>query len=184
MKSNLMRLQNNLCIKCLVIHQRTKRVELMFFVNIGSEKMMYKIYFLSLLITSTIAISLDETVPKSQDCFENGTYPRGKVVDISYQKSPENCANRCNFLTACIYFTFDPIKQMCESLSDRGNGISTYYCPDCISGYSDHFCGAHGYCLVSCGVHIYVIYQFNKLRAIYCSNIENVLKCFLSFKLD
>ena len=111
--------------------------------------MAYYIYFLSLLITSTFANSLNETVPKSNNCYENGTYSRGTVIQVSVQTSPENCANHCITLKDCNYFTFDPIKQMCEAISARYyDGISTTYCPDCVSGRRDEFCGAHGYCKV------------------------------------
>ena len=107
------------------------------------------ISFLSLLITSTIASPLIESVSKSQGCYETGTYPLGTVIDISVQESKENCANYCVTLEDCMYFTFEPIKQMCEALSDVADDeISTRYCPDCISGMRKDFCGAHGFCKV------------------------------------
>ena len=111
--------------------------------------MVYKNFILLLLITSTIASSLIETAPRSQECYENGTYPSSTLIHISRQYSAENCANHCASLTNCNYFTYDPTKQMCEALDDSlGARPSTYYCPDCISGRRSHFCGAHGYCEV------------------------------------
>ena len=116
--------------------------------------MAYYISFLSLLITSTIATSLIESVPKIYECYQNGTYPLGKLIAISSQDSPENCANHCKSNVDCEYFTFDPIKKICEALSDKydqypyPDGIYTKHCPDCISGIRDRFCGAHGFCKV------------------------------------
>ena len=110
--------------------------------------MVYKIFILSLLITSTIASSLNATAPRSQECYENGTYSDGALIQISRQYSAENCANHCASLTNCNYFTYDPTKQMCEALYNAFPTPSTYYCPDCISGRRSHFCGAHGYCEV------------------------------------
>ena len=119
------------------------------FTNTCAKKMAYYTYFLSLLITSTIANSLNETVPKTNSCYKNGTYSRGTVIQVSVQTSPETCANHCIAMANCNYFTFDPIKQMCEAISDRYyDEISTSYCPDCVSGRRDEFCGAHGYCKV------------------------------------
>ena len=99
--------QNNLCKKCLVVHQHRGR------------KMVSKVFTLSLLIliTSTIASSLKETVHRSQECYENGSY-FGNVIDISRQYSPEDCANHCVYFANCYYFTFDPTKQMCEALEE------------------------------------------------------------------
>ena len=38
---------------------------------------------------------------------------------------------------------------MCEALSDVADDeISTRYCPDCISGVRNDFCGGHGFCKV------------------------------------
>ena len=113
--------------------------------------MVSKVFTLSLLITSTIASSLNETVPRSQECYENGSY-RGTLIDISRQfgNSPEDCANHCVSFANCNYFTFDPTKQMCEAFEDYHDGISTYFCPNCISGRKSHFCGAHGFCKVLC----------------------------------
>ena len=109
--------------------------------------MVYKIFILSLLITSTIASSLNETAPKSEECYENGTID-GTLIHVSRQYSAENCANHCVSLTNCKTFTYDPTKQMCEAFADVSFTPSTYYCPDCISGRQSHFCGAHGYCEV------------------------------------
>ena len=107
--------------------------------------MVYKIFLLSLLITSTIASSLNENAPRIQECYENGTYTSTTLIHISRHYSPENRANHCVSLTNCNYFTYDPTKQMCEALDDSlGARHSTYYCPDCISGRRSHFCGAHG----------------------------------------
>ena len=109
--------------------------------------MVYKILLLSSLITSTIASSLNETAPRSQECYENGTLD-GTLIHVSRQYSAENCANHCASLTNCNYFTYDPTKEMCEALYNSYPTLSTYYCPDCISGTRSHFCGAHGYCRV------------------------------------
>ena len=107
------------------------------------------ISFLSLLITSTIASPLNESVSKSQERYETGTYPLGTVIDISVQESKENCGSHCITLEDCTYFTFEPIKKMCEAFSDVADDeISTRYCPDCISGMRKNFCGAHGFCKV------------------------------------
>ena len=115
--------------------------------------MVSKVFTLSLLIliTSTIASSLKETVHRSQECYENGSY-FGNVIDISRQYSPEDCANHCVYFANCNYFTFDPTKQMCEALKDYYDGISTH-CPNCISGRGSHFCGARGFCKV-CMYHL------------------------------
>ena len=119
------------------------------------KKMAYYISFSSLLITSTIAISLIDPVPKRNECYQNGTYPLARLIAISSQESPENCANYCKSLVYCKYFTFDPIKKLCEALNfDEYNrypypdGIYTKHCPDCVSGLRDRFCGAHGFCKV------------------------------------
>ena len=119
------------------------------------KKMAYYISFSSLLITSTIANSLGEPAPKRNECYQNGTYPLAILIAISSQESPENCANYCKSLVDCKYFTFDPIKKLCEALNldkyDRypyPDGIYTKHCPDCVSGLRDRFCGAHGFCKV------------------------------------
>ena len=130
--------------------------------------MAYYISFLSLIITTSIASSFNGTIPKSRNCYEIGTYPLGTVIDISVQESPENCANHCIKLTDCRYFTFEPVKGMCEALSDVADDeISTRYCQDCISGMRNNFCGAHGFCKVSSYLKFLNQVYLNKINDYY-----------------
>ena len=133
--------------------------------------MAYKYFIASFFIALTTTNAQDNS-----NCYNKGAYV-GLINDLTQQESADSCANYCTSQSylLCQCFTFDPATNLCETFSTRETSLDTVFCPNCISGYRNHFCGAQGFCKVIKNTRILCFVSNDGRRSFTFSGISNFM---------